>query len=236
VRVARHLQTIQQHEPALFDRSAEILSVETLIGRSAGGKLPLAIVNLRGLGDTPRVRSWVSNLIACLSHPGGRPPGDTLHTALVIDDADLFLSAGAAKTASKDLLQRLLKLASRTGLGIVLSSQNPAELDYRSHTLIHTWLVGRIDAATLEKMKPMLENRPPMGTKLRMLERHRFVMLHRSGIVDLQCMPSLARPAPLEDDQLLTLAAQTKPPPAAPRARQGRTPRARTVTPRPLPS
>jgi hypothetical protein len=229
-RLARHLQIVQQREPAWFDRSAELLSADTLTGRAAGGKVPLAIVNLRGLGDSPRVRSWFSYLIACLSRPSGRPAGGPLHTALVIDDAEQFLPAGAAKAAAKDPLQALLKQSS--GLGIVLSSQNPAGLDYRSHGLIHTWFVGKIDAAALDRMKPMLEGRPPMSTKLLRLERTRFVMLHRSGVVDLQCVPSLARPEPFTDEQLLALAAQTRPPPS-PRPRQGRTPRARTVTPRP---
>lgn len=232
-RLARHLQTVQQREPLLFDRSAEVLSLDTLTGRAAGGKVPLAIVNLRGLGDLPRVRPWFSYLIACLSRPSGRPGGGPLHTALVIDDAELFLPAGAAKTATKDPLQVLLKQASHTGLGIVLSSQNPAALDYRCHGLIHTWFVGKIDAAALDRMKPMLENRPPMNTKLLRLERGRFVMLHRSGFVDLQCVPSLVRPEPFTDEQLLALAAQTRPPLPSPRPRQGRTPRARTVTPRP---
>jgi hypothetical protein len=235
-RLARQLQMVQQREPLLFDRSAEILSLDTLTGRVAGGKVPLAIVNLRGLGDSPRVRSWFSYLMACLSRPSVRPAGGPLHTALVIDDAEQFLPAGAAKTAAKDPLQALLKQASHTGLGIVLSSQNPAGLDYRCHGLIHTWFVGKIDAAALDKMKPMLEHRPPMSTKLLRLERTRFVMLHRSGVVDLQCVPSLARPEPFTDEQLFALAAQTKPAPASPRPRHGRMARARTVTPRPAAS
>jgi hypothetical protein len=50
----------------------------------------------------------------------------------MIDEADLFMPAGASKPPSKEPLQDLLKRARAAGLGIVLASQSPADFDYRS--------------------------------------------------------------------------------------------------------
>jgi hypothetical protein len=230
--LAGGLRAMQQND-ALFEASAEMLTAGTLIGRGSGGKVPLSIASLRFLGDAPRIQSWVAHLIGCLCHHLEATSSRVLHALLLIDDAHVFLPSGTTKAPSKDALNSLLKRGA-TGLGVVLSSRNPTDLDYRNHGSIHNWFLGRVDAAAIEKMRSLLEGRPPIAGRLRMQERGRFAMLHGSVTINLQRTPSLLRRAPIADDELLALAAQTRPaPPSVPRPRQGRTARSRSATPPP---
>lgn len=233
--LARGLRVLQQHD-ALFEPSAETLGVEALIGRGPDGKVPLAIISLRFLGDVPRTQAWVLHLISCLGHQIETAPSHELRTILLVDDAHVFLPAGASKTPSKDALNNLLKRGA-TGLGVMLSSGNASDLDYKSHASIHTWFLGRVDTAAIDRMRSLLEDKPPIAGKLRMQERGRFVMLQGGSTSNLQRAASMMRRAPIADDELLALAAQTKPSiPSSSRSRQGRTPKTRSSTPRPSPT
>ncbi|HEX8110283.1 MAG TPA: hypothetical protein VF516_21275, partial [Kofleriaceae bacterium] len=218
-RLVQDLETVRLSDADLFDASAEPLTAETLIGRGADGKVPLAIASTRFLGDGPRIQSWVAHLIGCLSRHAARTPSSVLRTLLVIDEADLFMPAGTAKPASKEPLQDLLKRARTAGLGLVLASQSPADFDYRSRELINTWFLGRIaDQRSIDKMKPLFEHKPFIRGKLGLLEAGRFVMLQDGEAFDLERGPSLMRTEQLPEAELMALAARTHPrPPRAAR-------------------
>jgi energy-coupling factor transporter ATP-binding protein EcfA2 len=209
-RLVQDLQALQLSDTSLFDPATASLSAETLIGRRADGKVPLAIASTRFLGDVTRTQAWVAHLIGCLGRGAEKLPSNELRTVFVIDEADLFLPAGAAKAPSREPLQDLLKRAQTAGLGVVLTSQRPADLDYRSRELISTWFLGRIpDARTNDRMNPLFERLPPIRGKLAVLELGRFVMLQERGTLDLERTPSLMRTEPLSEAELITLAAQT---------------------------
>ena len=218
-RLVQDLETVRLSDADLFDPAAEPLTAETLIGRGAGGKVPLAIASTRFLGDVPRIQSWVAHLIGCLSRHAARTPSATLRTMVMFDEADLFMPAGAAKPPSKEPLQDLLKRARAAGIGVVLASQSPADFDYRSRELISTWFLGRIaDARSIDKMKPLFEHKPLVRGKLGLLEPGRFVLLQDGGAVDLERGPSLLRTDQLAEAELMALAAGTRPrPPEAAR-------------------
>ncbi|HEX7840286.1 MAG TPA: helicase HerA-like domain-containing protein, partial [Kofleriaceae bacterium] len=207
-RLVQDLETVRLSDADLFDPAAEPLTAETLIGRGAGGKVPLAIASTRFLGDTERIQSWVTHLIACLSRHVARAPSAELRIVFMIDEADLFMPAGAAKPPSKEPLQDLLRRARAAGLGVVLASQSPADFDYRSREQINTWFLGKIaDRRSIDKMKPLFEHRPQVGSKLGNLEAGRFVMLQDGGAADLERTPSLLRTEQLSEAELMALAA-----------------------------
>ncbi|HET7504127.1 MAG TPA: DUF87 domain-containing protein [Kofleriaceae bacterium] len=202
------LETVRLTDSDLFDPQAEPLTAETLIGRPPGAKVPLAIVSTRFLGDIERIQSWMAHLIGCLSRHAARSPSSELRALFMIDEADVFMPAGAARPPSKEPLQDLLKRARAAGLGIVLASQSPADFDYRSREQISTWFLGRIaDQRSIDKMKPLFEHRPAVGGKLALQDPGRFVLLQDGGATDLGRTPSLLRTEQLGEPELRTLAA-----------------------------
>ncbi|HEY0477776.1 MAG TPA: DUF87 domain-containing protein, partial [Kofleriaceae bacterium] len=208
-RLVQDLETVRLSDADLFDPAAEALTAETLLGRTASGKIPLTIVSTRFLGDVERIQSWVAHLIACLSRYAAKAPSPELRTVFMIDEADLFMPAGAAKPPSKEPLQDLLRRARAAGLGVVLASQSPADFDYRSREQINTWFLGRIaDKRSIDKMKPLFEHRPAVGSKLGTLEAGRFVLLQEGGAMDIERTPSLLRTEQLSEGELMALAAR----------------------------
>jgi hypothetical protein len=206
------LETVRLNDADLFDPAAEPLVAETLIGRKPGGKVPLAIASTRFLGDTARIQSWVAHLIACLNRYAAKSPSSELRVVFMIDEADVFMPAGAVKPPSKEPLQDLLKRARAAGLGIMLASQSPADFDYRSREQINTWFLGRIaDQRSIDKMKPLFEHRPAVGGKLGNQDPGRFVLLQDGGVVDLTRTPSLLRTEQIPEADLMALAAATRP-------------------------
>lgn len=69
----------------------------------------------------------------------------SLRALLVMDEVYGYLPP-IGSPPSKGPLLRLLKQARAYGLGIVLATQNPADLDYKGLTNMGTWFIGRLQA------------------------------------------------------------------------------------------
>jgi hypothetical protein len=195
----------------VFTPGAEPLTAATLLRPTSGGHVPLAIINTSFLGEVPRLRSWVVQLVGVVNRELASSTSTTLHSLLVLDGADLFLPAGAGKAPAKEPLQELLKRAGTAGLGLVLASQHPGELDYRRCASIDTWFVGKTEDQTLEKMKALFEHRPLGRRNPSRLESGRFVMLHEGGARDVERGSPLIKIEQLGGAELKTLAARTHP-------------------------
>lgn len=73
-----------------------------------------------------------------------RQPGTTsLRALLYMDEVSGFLPP-VAEPPSKRPFMTLLKQARAYGVGVVLSTQNPVDLDYKALTNAGTWFVGRL--------------------------------------------------------------------------------------------
>jgi energy-coupling factor transporter ATP-binding protein EcfA2 len=208
-RLIQDLETLRTTDAELFDPKVEPLTADVLVGRAPGGKVPLAIMSTRFLGDVERIQAWVAHLVAGLARPAGTAAGAERRVLLMVDEAELFMPAGTAKSPSKEPLQDLLKRTPGAGPGVMLVSQSPADFDYRSREQIHSWFLGRIaDRRSLEKMKQIFESKPAIRGKLSTLESGRFVMLQGEGVADLQRAPSLLRTEQLVETELMALAAR----------------------------
>jgi hypothetical protein len=195
----------------VFSPGAEPLTAATLLRPSSTARVPLAIIHTGFIGEGPRLQSWVAHLLGAVNRELTSSASTTLQALLVIDDADLFLPGGVGKAASRDPLQELLDRAGAAGVGLVLMSQRPGDLDYRRCTSIETWFVGKTDEQTLDRMKPLFERRPLGRRNPSRLESGRFVMLHNGSARDVERVSPLIQIQQLEAAELKLLAAQTHP-------------------------
>ena len=206
--------------PDVFSPGAEPLTAATLIRPTS--RVPLAIINTSFLDDGPRLRSWVAQLVGVVHRELASSTSTTLHTLFVLDGADLLLPAGAGKPPPKEPVPELLSRAGAAGLGLVLASQRPGDLDYRRCASIGTWFVGKTEEPTLDKMKALFERHPLGHRNPGRLEPGRFVMLRDGGARDVERGAPLLQIERIAGDELKTLAARTHPRsraiPAAPRA------------------
>lgn len=107
------------------------------------GKPRVAIISLAHLND--RERMFVVTLL--LNQMVGwmrRQSGQTALRALLYMDEVQGYFPPVANPASKAPMMTLLKQARAFGLGIVLATQNPADLDYKGLSNIGTWFIGHL--------------------------------------------------------------------------------------------
>ena len=111
--------------------------------RSPEGKPRAAIVYLAHLSDDERqfvVTLVLSKLVTWMR---GQPGTSDLRTLVYMDEVFGFVPPTAAPPAKKPILT-ILKQGRAFGVGIVLSTQNPVDLDYKAMSNAGTWLVGRL--------------------------------------------------------------------------------------------
>jgi hypothetical protein len=110
---------------------------------SESGKPRVSIMSIAHLGDAERM-FFVTMLLAELISWMRRQPGSgSLRAILYMDELFGYLPP-VANPPSKALFLTLLKQARAFGLGLVLSTQNPVDLDYKALSNAGTWFIGRL--------------------------------------------------------------------------------------------
>jgi hypothetical protein len=120
----------------------EALDIDTLLF-GATGKPRIAIFSIAHLSDAERM-FFVSLLLQqTLAWVRTRPGTDSLRAILYMDEIFGFFPPSAEPPSKKPMLT-LMKQARAAGLGVVLATQNPVDLDYKGLANAGTWFVGRL--------------------------------------------------------------------------------------------
>jgi hypothetical protein len=120
----------------------DALNVDTLL-HSASGKPKVSIFYIAHLSDAQRM-FFVSLLLNQIVGWVRTQSGTTsLRSILYIDEVFGYLPPVAGPPSKLPLLT-LLKQARAFGLGVVLATQNPIDLDYKALSNAGTWFLGRL--------------------------------------------------------------------------------------------
>ncbi|HSW50460.1 MAG TPA: hypothetical protein VLH09_09810, partial [Bryobacteraceae bacterium] len=107
------------------------------------GKPRVSIFSIAHLGDAERM-FFVSLLLnQTLAWMRGQSGTTSLRALLYMDEIFGYFPP-VANPPSKQPLLTLLKQARAYGLGVVLATQNPVDLDYKGLANAGTWLIGRL--------------------------------------------------------------------------------------------
>ena len=107
------------------------------------GKPRVAIFSVAHLGDPERM-FFVSMLLNQILGWMRTQPGTTSLRALVYMDEIFGYFPPVANPPSKQPLLTMLKQARAYGVGLVLATQNPVDLDYKGLSNTGTWFLGRL--------------------------------------------------------------------------------------------
>jgi DNA helicase HerA-like ATPase len=155
------LDSLRYRNSALFEAGGESLRMESLLGLgpfAREGRTRLSIIYTGFLGDNENILFWVSQFLSEALRFCQRNPNDELQAVVMFDEADLYIPANA-KPATAEPLQSLLKRARSAGLGIMLATQSPGDLDYKSRDQITSWFIGRVREDTaLRKLKAAFQS------------------------------------------------------------------------------
>ncbi|MAE66442.1 MAG: ATP-binding protein [Phycisphaeraceae bacterium] len=120
----------------------EPLDVANLL-YTAEGRPRLSILSIAHLDDAERmffVTVLLNEVVAWMRSQ----PGTTSLRALLYMDEVFGYFPPTANPPSKRPMLTLLKQARAYGLGVVLATQNPVDLDYKGLSNAGTWLIGRL--------------------------------------------------------------------------------------------
>ncbi len=122
--------------------SGEALDIDRLLHDPAG-RPRAAILTISHLSDAERM-FFVSLLLGEVLGWVRTQSGTTSLRAILYMDEIFGFFPPTANPPSKTPLLALLKQARAFGLGVVLATQNPVDLDYKGLSNIGTWLIGRL--------------------------------------------------------------------------------------------
>lgn len=120
----------------------EPLDVQTLL-YTAEGRPRMSILSIAHLNDTERM-FFVSLLLNQTLSWMRQQSGTTSLRALLYMDEIFGYLPPVGEPPSKRPMLTLLKQARAFGLGIVLATQNPVDLDYKALSNAGTWWIGRL--------------------------------------------------------------------------------------------
>jgi Helicase HerA, central domain len=203
---------------------------------TAQGKPRVSIMSIAHLDDAQRmffVCMLLNELIAWMRAQQGT---STLRAILYMDELFGYMPP-VANPPSKTLFLTLLKQARAYGLGLVLATQNPVDLDYKGLSNTGTWFIGRLQterdkARVVEGLEGAADSgfdRQHMERTLAGLGKRRFLLhnVHEDEAVVFNTRWAMSYLAgPLTRDNIKALMAPVK---AA--AEDGTASRARPVGP-----
>jgi hypothetical protein len=198
--------------------------------RTADGKPRCAIVTTAHLSD--QERQFVTTLILSKLVTWMRQQSGTtdLRALLYMDEVAGYLPPTAMPPTKKPIMT-LMKQARAFGVGVVLSTQNPVDVDYKALSNAGTWMIGRLQ--TEQDKSRLLDGMSAaaggvdvaaIGATISGLAKREFV-LRRAGkdspdVFTTRWAMSYLR-GPLTRDQIATLMADQKGDPAPTAAAAG---------------
>ncbi|MBN1573669.1 MAG: DUF853 family protein [Deltaproteobacteria bacterium] len=124
-------------------RKGPPLSIDLLL-RPNGNKPGVSIFYIAHLNEDERqffVTILLSNLISWMM---GQEGTSELRTMVYVDEALGMLPPHPKDPPTKKPIMTLLKQARAFGVGLLLATQNPVDLDYKALTNAGTWFIGRL--------------------------------------------------------------------------------------------
>jgi len=196
-----------------------------------GGRPRVSVMSIAHLDDNERmffVSMLLNELIAWMRAQQGT---SSLRAILYMDEIFGYMPP-VENPPSKKLLLTLLKQARAYGLGVVLATQNPVDVDYRGLSNTGTWMIGRLQterdkARVMEGLEGVRQganfDKQRMEQTLAGLGKRQFLLhnVHEDEPVVFNTrwvMSYLA--GPLTRDQIKALAADSKKAAAAARPAQ----------------
>lgn len=152
------------------------------------GKTPVVIFSVAHLvDDAERIFAISMFLEEMVSWMRKQPGTQDLKSCLLLDEMYGVMPPHPANPPTKKPLLTMLKQARAHGLGLVICSQNPMDLDYKGMSNAQTWLVGRLqterdrDRVVGGICSATTQDERIMGASIARLQPRQFLVVRPSG-------------------------------------------------------
>lgn len=158
MKLSRNLRYLTEAMNSLLFNYGNPLSMELFTTPIRPGRVPLNIVYLNSLVSDHHKQFFVAMLESELYSWMLQHPSERLQFLFYIDEVAPYMPPHPRNPPAKDALKLLFKQGRKYGVGCIMVTQNPADIDYKAMAQASTWALGRMMAKQdLEKMKPVLK-------------------------------------------------------------------------------
>jgi hypothetical protein len=139
------------------------IDIDVLLGRSGAGATPkgktrVAVIYLNTLHTQEDKEFIVAALADRLYSWMLHHPSPELQAMFYIDEVAPFIPP-VEKPSCKEDLELLFKQARKFGVGCLIATQNPGDVDYKALSQFGTWVIGRLATRQdLKKIEPALRS------------------------------------------------------------------------------
>ncbi|WP_223643318.1 ATP-binding protein [Corallococcus sp. EGB] len=209
-KLSQDLATLRLNAQTLLSNTGEKLDMNELLGLGAAkvpGKTRLTIISTKFLGGLQSSLFWVSQLLVEANRWASQHPAPKLQAVLLFDEADIYLPAQSIP-ATKQPMENLLRRARSAGVGVMLATQSPGDLDYKCRDNVRAWFAGRVkEEVALKKLKPMFsEARVDPAVRLPPQKTGQFHVLREGQVEQLRADRNIIKTEQLSEEEILQLA------------------------------
>jgi hypothetical protein len=175
MKLALQLNTLLASPSMASWLEGEPLDIESLIG--GNGKTPCAIIYMAHLSETERQFVVTLLLSKVVTWMRSRPGTSELGALIYMDEAFGYAPPSAEPPSKKPILT-ILKQARAFGVGLILVTQNPVDIDYKAMSNAGTWIVGRLQTENDKRriLEGIQGGMPDLDARISNLEKRQFLM------------------------------------------------------------
>ncbi|MEE4175804.1 MAG: DUF87 domain-containing protein [Xanthomonadales bacterium] len=175
MKLALQLNTLLASPSMAAWLEGEPLDIERLIGGK--GKTPCAVIYMAHLNDTERQFVVTLLLSKVVTWMRSRPGTGELGALIYMDECFGYVPPSGEPPSKKPILT-ILKQARAFGVGLVLVTQNPVDIDYKAMSNAGTWIVGRLQTENDKRrvLDGIRGGLPDLSERISNLRKREFLM------------------------------------------------------------
>ncbi len=160
--LGRNAEANNSGADALLYTMGTPLDIGTMLQRREEGRTPVNVLYLNTLTNDAMKQAFIQQLCRKLyDWMLANPSPDRLQCVLFIDEAGPYMPPDPRSPPAKEGLRLLLKQGRKYGVGCLVASQSPGDLDYRTVGQASTMFLGRFtQKQEISKIDQMISNAP----------------------------------------------------------------------------
>lgn len=127
------------------------LNIDDLYRKRSDGKVNVTVYQVSHLDEDEKIFAIALLFDSIVGWMRRQRGSEELEACLMVDECSGILPPYPKNPETKQPIMTMLKQARAYGLGVILASQNPMDLDYKALSNCETWLVGRLQMANDRK-------------------------------------------------------------------------------------
>lgn len=155
------------------------LNIASFVGQ---GKPKVSVFTLRHLDEGDRMFFTSMLLAALVDFMFQAPASDRLRLLVVLDEAKGYLPPYPLNPPTKKPICTLLAQGRAQGIGVMIGTQNPNDIDYKALSNVGTWLLGNLrERDCARDLETELQLRGVDPATLATVPTRHFLLLKKSG-------------------------------------------------------